>query len=137
MSVGNIQITVVAAAAASAAAAVPASHQSAPVVQAKAAAAPAKTSVTTPVNTSDSDAASLSDTAVLLSGLEYQLTTSRPSDFKSLLEGAARSIHIAAQQQESREQSKTLQNIADRLQFAANLVGLSSRSPLSLYAFLE
>jgi hypothetical protein len=143
MSVGNIQITVITPAAVGAAISV--GHPAAAAAAAAPAksAAPEKTTSTpvkaaTPVTSAQqSDAASLSDTAVLLSGLDYQLTTSRPSDYKSLLEGAARSIDTAAQQQDSHEQTKTLENIADRLRFAANIAGLSNRSPLSIEAFLS
>jgi hypothetical protein len=140
MSVGNIQITVITPAAVGVAA--PASQQSAAAAAPAKTAAPVKTSTpvkaaTPATSAQSSDAASLSDTAVLLSGLDYQLTTSRPSDYKSLLEGAARSIDTAAQQQDSHEQTKTLENIADRLRFAANIAGLSGRSPLSIEAFLS
>ncbi len=143
MSVGNIQISVVAPAAVAEAPAAAAVSQQVQVAAPAKSAAPAKTTNTakpvTPVadSSSSSDAASLSATAVVLSGLEFQLTTSKPSDFKSLLEGAARSIYTAAQQQESREQTRTLEDIANRLQVVANIAGLSSHSPLSIAAILE
>ncbi len=146
MSVGNVQIsvvlpTVVPTIPAVSAAAAPASQQNQTQAVAKTTAvakvaSPVK--VATPVvNTAVTDAASLSTTAVVLSGLESQLTTSKPSDFKNLLESAARSIYNAAAQQDTKEQSKTLENIADRLQFAANIAGLSTFTPLTLEAFLE
>jgi hypothetical protein len=139
MSVGNVQISVITPTAVANVAAAAASQQTQ-------AAAPAKTNAPekaapvkqpTPVTTTQvSDVTSLSTTAVVLSGLETQLTISKPSDFKGLLENAARSIYDAAAQQESREQSRTLEDIASRIQFAANIVGLSNHSSLSIEAFL-
>jgi hypothetical protein len=83
-----------------------------------------------------SDDAGLSATAVLLIGLEYQLSISTPSGFQDLLEIAASRIHSAAGQVGSHEQSSVLEHIADRLHFAASTTGLSSRTPLSLASFV-
>jgi len=146
MSVGNVQISVIpptavptvpAITAPAAAASQQSQTQAASKTTAVAKVASPVKAATPVVNTAVTDAASLSTTAVVLSGLESQLTTSKPSDFKGLLENAARSIYNAAAQQDSKEQSKTLENIADRLQFAANIAGLSTFSPLSIEAFLE
>jgi hypothetical protein len=146
MSVGNLQISVIPPTAVPTAAAIPAAAsannqqnqtQATSKTTAVAKVATPVKAVTPVVNTSVTDAANLSTTAVVLSGLESQLTTSKPSDFKNLLESAARSIYNDAAQQDSKEQSKTLENIADRLQFAANIAGLSSFSPLTIEAFLE
>lgn len=83
-----------------------------------------------------SDLATLSPTALLLNGLEYQLANSKPTDFRSLLEGAATNVDAAAHQEISQDQIHLLESIANRLRFAANLAGLSSRTSLSLGAVL-
>jgi hypothetical protein len=78
------------------------------------------------------DAVTLSRIAALLGQIQQRLEATSPEDLARFLSGSADSLHAAALQVGDSAEGKFLENLAIRLQVAANFPGISALPSFSL-----
>jgi hypothetical protein len=78
------------------------------------------------------DSITLSRIATLLGQIQQQLETAKPEDLTQVLSSSADYIQAAAQQASNSTEGNFLENLATRLQVAANFPGISALPPVTL-----